>query len=201
MPLSNYAELQTSVINFTHRADLAAILPDLVRLGEDVIFGDLEASSSDLVATLATVASVATVALPTDFIKLRSLSLLDETLQYITPEQFIVQTATGEPSAYTIIGQNLHLAMTPDTVYSLRLVYEARLVNLSATQTTNWLLTNFPAVYLYATLVQAGIYIKKDVTVWYESYRQTIDKINIKEWREAGALRVRHDIDLTSNPR
>lgn len=205
MALTNYDELQTSVINFTHRADLTSILPDFVRLAEDVIFGDLEVRNQDTVATLSTVAGTATVALPSDFIKMRSLKLSSvepkNPLQYLTPELFNERfqfDASGEPSAYTIIGSNLHLAKTPDAVYTLTAVYEARLVNLSTTQTTNWLLTNFPAVYLYATLVQAGIYIKKDVTTWYEAYKQTIDKINSKDWNEAGQLRVRHDFDLTS---
>jgi hypothetical protein len=205
MAITTYAELQTSVINFTHRADLASILPDLVRLAEDAIFGDLEVRNQDTVTTLVTVADTPTVALPSDFIKMRSLSLSSvepgNPLQYLTPELFVERfqfDESGEPSAYTIIGQNIHLAKTPDDAYSLRTVYEVRLVNLSDSQTTNWLLTNFPAVYLYATLVQAGIYIKKDVSTWLEAYTQIINKLNMKDWNEAGQLRVRHDFDLTS---
>lgn len=208
MPLASYAELQTSVINFTHRADLAPTMPDFIRLAEDVIFGDLDVRNQDTVASLSTVANVETIALPADFISMRSLNISSaepkDTLQYLTPELFAERfqyNQTGIPTAYTIIGQNLYLRAIPDAVYSLRAVYEAKLVNLSVTQTANWLLTNFPAVYLYATLVQTGIFIKKDVTTWYEAYKQTIDKINLKDWGETGALRVRHDINLTSTTR
>jgi hypothetical protein len=54
---------------------------------------------------------------------------------------------------------------------------------------------------MYATLVQAGIFIKKDVTVWNEAYRKILEGINTKDWKEAGQLRVRHDFNLTGPAR
>jgi hypothetical protein len=147
MALTTYAGLQTSVIDFTHRADLASKMPDFIRLAEDVIFGDLEVRNQDTVATLSTIADTETVALPTDFIKMRSLSITsaepNDTLQYLTPELYAERfqyAQTGQPSVYTIIGSNLYLRNIPDAVYALRAVYEAKLVSLSDSQTTNWLI-------------------------------------------------------------
>jgi hypothetical protein len=203
-----YEELQDAVINYTHRTDLGDVMPLFIRLAEDVIFGDLSVRTQDTIATLNCTAEFDQVTLPTDFINVRTLTFGDSepngTIDYITPDKMSEDfqfNDSGKPAKYTIVGSSLILKPTPDTNYELTLTYEARLARLSETQTTNWLLTNFPAVYLYASMVQDCLYIKKDISIWAEAYIRTIEKINMKDWSEAGPLCVRHNYDLTSPAR
>lgn len=207
MAITNFAELQTSVADFAHRNDLTSVMPDLVRLAEDVIYADLDTRQQDTLATLTCVANTETVALPADFILFRSLSLnltsRKETLTYLTPTQYAQEFQSdykAEPRAYTVIGSTLYLQPTPDSAYKLNAVYEAKLTNLSVSNTTNWLLMANPSVYLYAVLTQVAIYSKntEDLTKWSNLYNKVIQGLNLKGWASGNAMQVRHDVNLTN---
>lgn len=208
MAITNYSELQTAVASFTHRSDLTANIPDFIRLAEDVIYGDIDSRQQDTSATLTCVANTETVALPTDFIDFRSLSLASTTpmgtLEYLSPEQYKQEFQfgyTGTPRAYTVIGNNLYLQPTPDQAYTLNAIYEAKLTNLSISATTNWLLTAYPSIYLYASLAQAAIYMEDaDMEAkWVEMYQKTIVGVNNNDWANASNLQVKTDVNLTQS--
>jgi hypothetical protein len=58
------------------------------------------------------------------------------------------------------------------------LSYYGKIPSLSAG--ANWLITNFPDVYLYATLLEAAPYMGNDarIDVWKQGYLQAIDTLN-----------------------
>jgi hypothetical protein len=72
---------------------------------------------------------VATYALPADFARLYGLTTVDGNQDTIPLFQEVImdfQTrpdASGQPSQYTVIGNNLHLWPTPDAAYSMKLRY------------------------------------------------------------------------------
>lgn len=205
MSISNYTELQTAVIDWSHRTDLASKLPDFIRLAEDVIYGDLNIGSQETVTSLVTVANQETVALPTGFIHAKSLSITSSepliSLEYLVPSEFqsrAMFNITGRPIMYTIIGSNIYLNAIPDDVYTLRLIYEAKIPYLSVSAPTNDLLTNYPSIYLYASLVQMAIYTKKDYSALQLAYEKAINGVNIKDWALAAPMRVRNDVNLTT---
>lgn len=202
MALANYTDLQASVIAFLHRADLAAIVPDLITLGELRINGDLDARSQDSKVTLSTVASTETVALPSDCINIRHISISSSTparvLEYLTPDSYenlYPFGDTGTPAVYTVIGSNLYLAPIPSSIYTLDFVYKGRVPSIAAAGTT-WLMTNYPNVYLYATLCEAAPYMKDDgrIRVWDEKYNEAIAAVNHQDWFVGGSMRVRTDV-------
>ena len=208
MAITNYAELQQQIADYTHRADLTSKIPDFIRLAEDIIYGDLDVRQLDLSTTLTCTALTESVAVPSDFIQARSLNLTSVTpqmpLEYLTPEQYnqsFQYSQTGRPIAYTFIGSNIFMRPIPDSNYTLGLVYTARLINLSVANATNFLLTNFPAVYLYATMVQASLYIKTDFNVWQEGYVKAMQGVNLNDWMNASNLQVTQDINLVSGAR
>lgn len=207
MAITTYAELQTAVADFAHRSDLTTVLPTLVRLAEDVIYADLDSRQQDTIASLSTVANTETVALPTDFMSFRSLSVSSgtrhETLTFLTPTQYSQEFQydyTGTPRAYTIIGADIKLQPIPDDVYTLKAIYEAKIPNLSVSNTTNWLLTNYPSAYLYATLMQVAIYTKntEDGAVWGNLYSKVAQGINMNDWISGNTMQVKTDVNLTN---
>lgn len=200
MSLATYADLQTSVANFLHRADLSGVIPDLISLAEVRINGDLDARLQDTKTTLTCVASQAYIAAPTDVISIRHLSVDVTpivTLDYLTPDQFETSYPwgnSGQPQVYSIIGSNIYLAPTPDSAYTLDIVYKAKVPVISSG--TNWLLTSYPNVYLYGALCEAAPYIKDDarVQLWEAKYQEAIDSVNSQDWYSGSTMRVRADV-------
>lgn len=205
--ITDYASLQTTAAQFMQRDDLTSIMPQLVRLAEDVIYGDLDARQQDVKSTLTTAADTQTLALPNDFMSFRSVSVAfnssNETLTYLSPTQFYQEYQydnKGVPRAYTIIGSNILMQPIPDAAYTLNIVYEAKLTNLSDSNTTNWLITAYPSVYLYATLMQCALYIRDDESgaKWANLYQKVVQGVNLNDYNNGNTLQVKTDINLTS---
>lgn len=172
MPLGNYSELQSSVASWINRDDLTAQIPDFVRLAEVRISKDFKTQHLITDTSITTDASLK--ALPSNNRGIISayLSTNPKTrLDYFTPDEFINRQAaseTGKPLGYTIKGQNIHFAPSPDSSYSC-IVSHYSTPSL-ATDDTNSLLTNYPDLYLYATLVEAAEFIEEDATRWQNRY-------------------------------
>ena len=205
MSLASYSDLQTSIANFSHRTDLTSIIPDLITLAETRINGDLDARAQDTKSALATVASVESVAAPTDLINIRNLSISSTTpivtLVYQAPDTYEIDHpwgVTGTPTKYTVIGANLYLAPTPDAVYTLDIVYKARVPSLSVTNTTNYLLTTYPMVYLAAAMCQVATYTRDAgmSAQWEQQYTDSIKSVNTQDWFSGSTMRIKSDTRL-----
>jgi hypothetical protein len=201
MALATYSDLQTSFANFLHRADLGAVIPDLIAMAEVRINGDLDARLQDTQTTLATTAGVQTVALPTDLINIRHFSVATDpiiTMVYMTPDQANKEFSTsftGTPINYTVIGSNASLYPKPDQDYGLNLIYKARIPALSITNTSNYLLSTYPNVYLYATLVKGAEYIGDSnmADAYQRMYEDAIGSVNSQDWYSGSTMRVKTD--------
>ena len=191
MTISTYAELQTAVAGWLHRGDLTATIPDFISLAEAKLNRRLRLRAQETTAT-GTVS--ATVALPTSFIGMRSLTVSaggkSYPLTYVAPE--LLTSETGQPTSYTIIGDNIKF-QNSTTGYTYTLVYYVPFAALSAG--TNWLITNAPDVCLYATLLEAEPYMKNDkrIGLWGEMLEQALDLIESADRKDrfGSALAVR----------
>ena len=204
MAIGTFAELSASIASFLHRSDLTATIPDFITLAEDRLNGDVIARGQETRATLTCVpgATVAAryVALPTDFSNMRRLTLMTEPsddLEYRTPDQMVAESAfllqAGVPVKYTIIGSNIELAPPPDSAYSLEIVYRANIPALTASNTTNWLLTASPSIYLYASLIASVVFTQdaSNIPVWEGEYKKALDALNNADWYTGSTMRVK----------
>jgi hypothetical protein len=64
---------------------------------------------------------------------------------------------SGIPLAYAIDGPNIVLGPLPNAACTLSLKYKQKIQGLSGSNTTNWLLTKHPDLYLLASLVAAEL--------------------------------------------
>jgi hypothetical protein len=155
MALSNYSELQTSIGNWLKDTSLTSVIPDFVTLAEARFNRELRVPEMEAVSS----ASVSTesVALPTGFLEMRSIWLEespDRPLDYFPPHQLKTTRASAEagtPTAYTIIGTAVYLSPTPSGTHTVNMAYYGRIPAL-ASNSTNWLLTNHPDIYLAGSL-------------------------------------------------
>ena len=157
--LTDYATLKAGVISFTGRDDLSPLFDTLLALGESAMYNNeskpLRVSSLESSTSLVTVGGTNAVALPTDYIALRSLKMTDGgeecELTYNSPSALQIGTG-GQPQYYTINGTNITFDAIPDGVYTLTLDYYARPAALDSTNDTNAILTNYPDIYMYACM-------------------------------------------------
>jgi len=156
MALSNFDELKQSIINWSHRSDLTLLTEDFIQLAEVRMFNNpiavLEVAGQDKTDNTLTTTG-RTVALPTDYMSMRSIRLelsgVFNDLRYRAPEQMIVHSGSGLPSFFTVTGTNIEFDRTPDATYAINRKYFAKPAALSSSVATNTVLTNHPDVYLY----------------------------------------------------
>lgn len=85
----------------------------------------------------------------------------------------------AQPLYFTIMGSEIELAPTPDQDYAIEMVYRKNVPAL-ATNSTNWLLTLAPDLYLYGSLLESAPYIKEDgrLQTWGLLYKTALDDLN-----------------------
>jgi hypothetical protein len=191
MALDTYANLKIAVINQSHRGDLDLQIDDFILLTEAEIRANpdepLNLRGNELIATGATVVDSDSVALPTRYQRSRSLRITIGTqkfrLTYRTPQDMVRRQNSGPPIYYTILGDNIVLDIEADRVYVVTFEYEADLNPLSATNTTNNVLTRYPNIYLYGCLKQAFIWAvdNEEVSKYNNLFLTAISSANTAE--------------------
>ena len=213
MALSNYSELQSSVANWLNRSDLTTeITGDFIVLTEKDFNSKLrirkmvESDSSFSI-------NAETVALPSGFLQVRDLFILSGgtkyALTYMTPpqmDQIKGSSTSGMPVAYTIIGDNFRFAPTPDTTYTGTLNYFKSFDALSDSNTTNYILTNHPSIYLYGSLYHAANFLggiePRQVQQWQQQYATSLERLerNDREDQYGNApLQQRGDVTVSGS--
>lgn len=191
MALATYTDLKSAVGTWLDRTDLTTDIPTFILLAESKMRRVLRGA----VATTSLSASSASTALPSDFQEAVSLYHAGSTYYYpiglMSLDQWSEQRgqlATSGPPVYGAIRNKLlYLAPAPDQTYTLTLDYYADLESLAtAASGTNWLLTEFPDVYLYGALAEAEPYLKNDerIGVWREQFQQGLADVELKYTRQ-----------------
>lgn len=166
MAITTYAELQTAIATWTHRDDLTSVAPDFIVLAEADFNRDLRLRNQETNTTLS--CSSEFTALPSDFLEMRSVELAgspDKMLQYATPDRIAMMgDESGEPLYWSIVGTTIQLTPAPSSAVTLNIIYYATIGDL-ATNTTNFLLTQAPDLYLYQSLIHAFNYLQDDQNV------------------------------------
>jgi hypothetical protein len=201
MALGTYAQLQASIADWLHKDNLTTVIPDFITLAETQLNADLDSRGQETRTSLTANTTTNLVALPTDMLEMRRLTITSTTpyrvLEYKSPEQLYADTVyittTEEPVAFTVIGPNIELNCIPDAAYTLEIVYRQKLTALSVSNTTNWLLTGYPNTYLFGSLLQSAPWIQDDdrIVVWQKMYRDAVQMVNSIDWYSGSGLRVR----------
>jgi len=95
-------------------------------------------------------------------------------LVFVSPEQLrqYSRASTGKPK-YFSIADVVEFDVTPDSAYAYELTYYPGIPALSVSNTTNWLLTKFPDVYLSASMFWANRYLmSEEAAGWAAQYKE-----------------------------
>lgn len=188
MAITTYSELKTAVADWLNRSDLTSAIPNFITLAEAKMNRTLRNRKMQTSATLTLSSNY--VNLPADWLENIRVQLNTNPvtpLVYETPEQILEDSqnysANGQPLFFSVVGTQLQVLPYPDTSYGLSVLYYAKIPALSDSNTTNWLLTEAPDLYLYATLIQSAPYLKEDerIGTWATLYDQIAAELRIAD--------------------
>jgi len=198
MAITTYSELKTAVADFLNRDDLTSAIPNFVALAEASLNRRMRAPEMVTRATVTVDAEYETR--PADWLETIRYQINTNpigVLQFVTPEEASIQktkfSAPGSPLFFSTVGTQFQHVPAPDTSYSGELMYYARVAGLSDANTSNWLLTANPDIYLYATLVQSAPYLKEDerIGVWAGILDRLMAEYEVAEQRaKTGSSRL-----------
>lgn len=211
MALTTYAELKSTIANWLNRSDLSdEIAEDFIVLAEADFNSKLRIRQMHSQTTITIDAE--TESTPTGFLQVRDFYILSNNdkyaLNYLSPAQMDSIKGTsmsGLPVAYTILGSTFRFAPRPADSYSGILNFYKKFDALSATNTSNYILTDHPAIYLYGSLFHASNFLggidPNQSQQWSQMYQTALERaeLNDREDQFSGSpLQIRSDVTVSS---
>jgi hypothetical protein len=192
--ITDYTSLQSTAVEYLARdgdATLTARVPTFIqfceaKLNRMLFVSQMEQRSTTSVDTSSSEPEF--VSLPSDFQSMRTLRLSGVTgkprISFMTPTQlesyrYSIDNVSDQPVYFSIVGTEIELAPTPNEDYELEMIYRKNIPALSS-NSTNWLLTLAPDLYLYGALLEASPYTKNDqrIQVWAAGFSNALDALN-----------------------
>jgi hypothetical protein len=190
----DYTSLQAAVTEYLARdqdTTLMARIPTFIQLTEAKFNRQLFVRQMEQRATA--VADISTsepefISLPSDFQSMRRVRLSSVTgkpcLQFKSGIQmdeyrFCISDIAAQPRYFTVFGDEIELAPTPDQNYTIEMVYRQNIPPL-ASNGDNWLLASAPDLYLYGALLESAPYIKEDgrIQTWGLGFTTALNDLN-----------------------
>jgi len=212
MALNTYSALKTSIANWLNRSDLTSeISGDFIVLTEKDFNSKLRIRKMITQTTITVDAE--TESLPTGFLQVRDFYILNGgtkyALNYMTPaqmDQIKGGSMTGQPSSYTILGDTFRFAPSPSGTFTAYLNYYKEFDPLSDSNTSNYILANHPAVYLYGSLYHAANFLggiePNQTAQWEKMYQTALERLerNDREDQYGNApLQQRSDVTVAGS--
>lgn len=206
----DYASLQVAVTEYLARnqdTTLIARIPTFIQLAEakfnrQLFVRQMEQRSTALVDSASGAPEF--ISLPGDFQSMRRVRLSSVTgrpcLEFksgtqIDEYRFGISDAAGQPRYFTVFGDEIEIAPTPDAAYTIEMVYRRNIPPL-AVNDPNWLLLLAPDLYLYGALLESAPYIKEDgrIQTWGLGLTAALNELNnlgLTSTFNAGPMTVR----------
>ena len=183
--IANYGQLKTSIADILEDDGTAlnAFIPTAIALAESRIADKIRCRATEELRFKTLTQSTEFVDLDEDTIEVTDV-LLDtnpkQALEYVPTFQssrLIPYQDEATPYYYSIQGQTLQIRPIANQDYTLEITLYFRLTAFLNDDDTNWLLTNHPAVYLYAALAECYYFkMEEDVGDRYLAYWEKIVK-------------------------
>ena len=191
MALTTYTTLKASIANWLNRSDLTAeIQDDFIKLTEADLNSKLRVRS--MIAQVNITVNAETADLPTDFLQIRNFYILSgqtkTPLVYTTPSSMDTTSGTsttGKPTTFTILGDTLRFSPKPDATYTAVMNYFKKFPALSSTVSTNFILENHPAIYLYGSLFHAANFLgginPQQIQTWQQMFATALERLELND--------------------
>lgn len=197
------AELKTEIGDWANRTDLTTANTDnFIALAEAKLFDDLLPRSFESEESLTLTQAQNYVALPTGYISPIAFWLIVDTqrllLEAALPQELPYYTDATIPRFWAIDGANIRFDCPAAEAYTAKF----RMMKSSAltvANTTNYLLTKRPDVYLSACMIEYCIWSQDDagLSKWSAMHEKNVASFKASENRARGMVPLRTDIPVT----
>lgn len=188
----DYQGLCAIVADTLNRQDLVSAIPNFTVLATTRIARDMtRVRHPSAMAHATAVFNNGSAALPGDFSSVYKLlatsnPLTAPKLEYVSPDvldELATDSPVGPTLYYTIVSNQIVLLPSASIAApaTLDLWYFTTLYDLNAANPTNWVLTEYPDLYLYGTLVHSAPYLKADARIptWEAAYQRIVEDVTI----------------------
>jgi hypothetical protein len=199
----DYTQLQSVIADFANRQDLATQIPMFIELTEARLHRDIRHWRMEKRAAAEVVGE--RFPLPCDW--LETLNVKADGKQLRLADDFMIDQIDHHGHYahlgnryYRHTGDQLELYPPQDTPVNFELEYVAKVPALGEDQPTNWLLEEFPDVYIYGAMLQIAPFLHDDqrIPIWTQAYGEAVSAANLSSDRakySGHALRLqRHGI-------
>ena len=188
MAITNYTNLQTTIADFLNRDDLTAVIPTFIQLTEAQLNRDIRHWQMEARTSGQQSAGDQYMQIPNDWLETIRLHLTGSGTSALTLMSRAAiadirakneNVSTVLPYYYCHSDGQFELYPTPVEDTDFELLYYQKIPDL-ATNSTNWLLTDAPDVYLYGALLHSAPYLAEDarVAVWAQMYSAAVQNVN-----------------------
>ncbi len=189
--IDSYSTLKSTIADWLNRTDLTSAIPTFIQLAEAKFNRTLR--TRQMVKRATAPIDSPFFAVPSDFLEAKDFQLNTNpitVLEYVTESagnnlRASTYISSGLPRCFTIVGGQLEVIPSPDSEYTGELTYYAKIPALSDSNTSNWLLSYAPDLYLYGALLQAAPYLRDDerLGVWSNLYSAAYEDIGVADQR------------------
>lgn len=200
--------------NYAVNADFQVILPEIVNYAELRILRELDLITVTTEGTVPLVAGTRTATIPSSIIICNSANLITpaatapaagtrnplqrislEMLNYMYPSSAVADRAAPEYYAM-LTDTTMVFAPTPDAAYQVEAIGPIRPATLSAVNTTTWISTNLPDLFIAASMIFASGYQQnfgaqaddpKMAQSWEMQYQALVGGAQVEEARRRAA--------------
>mgnify|MGYP003126346131 FL=1 len=187
MTITNYSTLQSTIADYLNRSDLTAVIPTFIQLAESQINRDIRHYEMEARSNAEQDAGDEYMQTPANWLEnIRAhvtgtgtspLDLISR--QAMADKRAGAEDTTGRPQYYAMADGQFQLYPTPDAEYTIELLFYEKIPAL-ASNTTNWLVEEYPDIYLYGSLIHSAPYLQEDArtTVWAQMYAAAVLRLN-----------------------
>ena len=188
MAITNYSTLQTTIADFLNRDDLTSVIPTFIQLAEAQLNREIRHYKMEQRANGQQSAGDQWMQIPNDWLETIRLHIIAQGTSAVTLTSRAAMAdiraknedvSTKTPYYYCHSDSQFELYPTPSEDMEFELLYYQKIPDL-ATNSTNWLLTDAPDVYLYGALLHSAPYLAEDarVAVWAQMYSAAVQNVN-----------------------
>lgn len=187
---TTYTELLAEISGYTNRGDVEQVIPTWILFAEAEFNRRLQ--HRKMTARKTATLSSARLALPSDWIEAINIEVsgrVPSRLKYRSPADLDAERDAfggdaGYPLYYTLVADEIEVAPAPSTSVTVEMLYRAKVPAL-ATNSTNWLLTEHPDLYLFASLAQALPWLEGDPRAqsWVDTAARLLADANAQDER------------------
>lgn len=181
--ITNYSSLQSAIADYLNRQDLTEQIPLFIQFCEADLNTRLRCREQIIRAEA--ISNAEFVQLPGDWLEAINLQIVDgmSPLRFVTLDEadiIVKERRYDRVMAYSLMNGAIELVPGPTDNVEIEMIYYGKIPALSNNNTTNWLLTKAPDVYLYGALTHAAPFLLDDqrITVFGSFYSGRVQSLN-----------------------